>query len=320
MKKTVLIIICLGVLILFGVANATLYDRGGGLIYCDVLDITLLADANYAGMLLTWDEAMTWANDLVYQDYKDWRLPTALNQDGTGPDQGDNVTTSEMGHMFYNELGGTAGQSIYDSLDPDLAFFTNLHPSQSPYSHWSSTIYLDPGSKAAWTFSFRYGSQQYGGPTYSYRLSAWAVRDGDSTPIPEPSTVLIDIMPRTCPNPCPLKGGGAFTVAILGTVGLDVNDIDPASVRLEGVAAKRSKIQDKAAPIIDPVECECTTEGGDEFDDLCLSFDKKAILAALGTVSVGDAIPLTLTGELYDSTPIQGQDCILIVEKKGKKH
>ncbi|EGK72256.1 hypothetical protein METUNv1_01372 [Methyloversatilis universalis FAM5] len=31
-----------------GVAQAPLHDRGGGLVYDDVLDVTWLADANYA--------------------------------------------------------------------------------------------------------------------------------------------------------------------------------------------------------------------------------------------------------------------------------
>ena len=46
--------------------------------------------------------------------------------------------------------------------DPDIDLFTNLHQSDPPYSHWSSTIYINPGTCAAWTFSFKYGGQQYG--------------------------------------------------------------------------------------------------------------------------------------------------------------
>jgi hypothetical protein len=33
---------------------------------------------------MTWWGAMAWANQLVYQGYDDWRLPTALNRDGSG--------------------------------------------------------------------------------------------------------------------------------------------------------------------------------------------------------------------------------------------
>ena len=69
-------------------ANAALIDRGGGLIYDDDRDITWLADANYAmtsgydadGMM-TWSEAMTWAGNLNYGGYTDWRLPDTWQPD-----------------------------------------------------------------------------------------------------------------------------------------------------------------------------------------------------------------------------------------------
>ena len=70
-----------------GAAQAALHDRGGGLVYDDVLNVTWLGDANYAKTsgydsdgLMTWDQAMTWADTLVYHDsvrnvdYSDWRL------------------------------------------------------------------------------------------------------------------------------------------------------------------------------------------------------------------------------------------------------
>ncbi|CDH47455.1 PEP-CTERM sorting domain-containing protein [Candidatus Contendibacter odensensis] len=79
-----------------GAADATLINRGGGLIYDDVLNITWLQDANYAKTqydnsggalgdadgLMNWDTANTWAANLSYYDsvrgvtYNDWRLPT----------------------------------------------------------------------------------------------------------------------------------------------------------------------------------------------------------------------------------------------------
>jgi probable HAF family extracellular repeat protein len=140
-------------------------------------------------------------------------------------------------------------------------------------------------------------------------------------PVPEPpDPVGIDIMPRTCPNECPIKGGGFVEVAILGTLAFDVNDIDIASVRLEGVTPIRSRLKDKSSPVVPPpTECECTAEGRDGFIDLCLKFDKKEILSALGEVDVGDSFVLTLTGSLNDGTPIEGRDCIVMTQK-GKKN
>jgi probable HAF family extracellular repeat protein len=136
------------------------------------------------------------------------------------------------------------------------------------------------------------------------------------TPI---SDVNIDIIPKACPNECPIKGGSAVEVAILGTLDFDVNDIDIASVRLEGVAPTRSSLKDKSTPLVTfPTDCECTSDGKDGEIDLCLKFDKKAIISALGGVNVDQEYPLTLSGSLNDGTPIEGQDCIVFV-KKGKK-
>ena len=132
--------------------------------------------------------------------------------------------------------------------------------------------------------------------------------------------VSIDVIPKTCPNEYPIKGGGSIEVAILGTVDFDVNDIDIASARLEGVAPTRSSLKDKSSPVVPPpTNCECTSEGKDGFLDLCLKFDKKEILSALGEVNVGDIFVLTLTGSLNDGTPIEGQDCIVMTQK-GKKN
>jgi hypothetical protein len=49
-----------------------------------------------------------------------------------------------------------------------------------------------------------------------------------------------------------------------------------------------------------------------------LKFDTEEILTALGPVSDGDEIVLTLTAQLTDGTPIEGQDCFVILDK-GKK-
>ena len=69
-----------------------LIDRGFGLIYDVERDITWLQDANYAKTLrrspdgqMTWDDAMRWVAALNYRGIRGWRLPTALNRDGSGP-------------------------------------------------------------------------------------------------------------------------------------------------------------------------------------------------------------------------------------------
>lgn len=123
----------------------------------------------------------------------------------------------------------------------------------------------------------------------------------------------LDIKPQSCPNPLNVTSKGVLPVAILGTVDLDVNDIDPSSVQLEGVPTLRSSIDDVSTPVADPQdECDCTTDGADGFDDLELKFDIQDLVAAIDAVNDGDKIVLTLTGNLLDGTDIKGQDCVII--------
>ncbi|NIN69480.1 MAG: hypothetical protein GTO63_33310, partial [Anaerolineae bacterium] len=60
--------------------------------------------------------------------------------------------------------------------------------------------------------------------------------------ISPPSEVIyvdLDIKPGSCPNPLNTRSNAVLPVAILGTDVFDVNDIDPATVMLEGVSPLR---------------------------------------------------------------------------------
>src|ERR1700693_2381010 len=93
-------------------ANAALTSALSGQVVNDTdLNITWLADANYAKTngydtdgLMTWADAQSWITSLNtanYLGFNDWRLPTT-----SVTCFGYNCTGSEMGHLFYNELGG----------------------------------------------------------------------------------------------------------------------------------------------------------------------------------------------------------------------
>ena len=123
MKQTIAVMALLS----YGTAHAALIDRGGGLIYDDVLNVTWLQDANYAKTSgydadgeMTWSWAVRWADELSYYDsvrgttHTDWRLPTIIDTGAvgcdfayTGTDCGYNVdaSTSEMASLFYDTLG-----------------------------------------------------------------------------------------------------------------------------------------------------------------------------------------------------------------------
>jgi hypothetical protein len=120
-------------LILFTTApQAALFSRGGGtMVYDDVLNVTWLADVNHAQTsghdadgLMSWDAAVAWADGLSFGGKNDWRLPGFT---GATTCIGFNCTDSEYGHMFYNNLGATAGNSILDGSNlANLALFSNV--------------------------------------------------------------------------------------------------------------------------------------------------------------------------------------------------
>ena len=212
MNKPILATLSIAALALPGLANATLFNRGSGLIYDDVLKITWLQDANYAKTSgydgdgqVNWSAANTWAANLSYGGFNDWRLPTMVdtgtsgcNGAYTGTDCGYNVQTtsgstvySEMASLSYDTLGnkgycpttGTCPQSGWGLINtgPFSNVQTNLY--------WSALEYA-PYPSLAWNFVFSYGSQ---GADYEYNeFFAWAVRPGDvGAQVPEPGVTLL---------------------------------------------------------------------------------------------------------------------------------
>ena len=184
--------------------HSMLIDRGRGFIYDTYLDITWLQDANYAKTSgydpdgrMNWSDAMTWADNLVYGRYNDWRLPTALNQNGNGPCLGYNCTDSELGYLYYIPQGNTADKTApygpLTNIGPFINFpydpFTSLSfESARLFAYWTSTRRDKISLTYAWEFPFMMGFQ------YPDRMSntyyAWAVRDGNVV-VPEPSTLLL---------------------------------------------------------------------------------------------------------------------------------
>ena len=179
----------------FGAAGtqAGLINRGGGMIYDTTFNITWLADWNYAKTsgyhpdgAMDWAGATAWANSLEFGGFDDWRLPTALNVDGSGVcGPAFDCTGSEMGHMFYDNWGATRGQDFFLGTNTtNLAMFSNVQ--SGPY--WTGTDY-GPDADSAWFF---YTASTGGFQTYVSKLPplfAVAVRAGDV--VPEPHTIVL---------------------------------------------------------------------------------------------------------------------------------
>jgi hypothetical protein len=141
-------------------AQAALVDRGGGMLYDTVLNITWLQDANYAKTSgfdadgqLPWDfglnsspgwrpragnVAMAWVDNLVYGGYSDWRLPRHRPVNGStytfwpsstdgSTDSGYNIPSSfsELSHMYYVNLGLKGRYNPDGSSRSDYGIFGN---------------------------------------------------------------------------------------------------------------------------------------------------------------------------------------------------
>lgn len=188
-------------------ASAALYDRGGGMIYDSDLNITWLQDANYA-VTSGWaalhdthnpnsgpayiqsngrmgqEAAVSWADQLVYGGYDDWRLPT------TGPNPGAeyNNTSGELGYMFYINWGNgvnpaSLSTTFIDAATGETKQFTNVQD-----GYWYREEAGNPPI-GAWFFGFNTGVQGTFNKASSYY--AWAVRDGDVAAVPLPSTLFL---------------------------------------------------------------------------------------------------------------------------------
>jgi len=157
------------------------------------LDITWLRDWDVNGPQ-SWYIQSAWAASLTYFG-GGWRLPTTVQPDENCsfsfrplpfvPTQysGFNCVASEMGFMWYAELGNTP-LSFANAGD-----FTNMRPD----AYWSGTNSTGAGANS-WIFRVSTGYQLYDLDWLSY--FAVAVRDGDvpaSAPhaVPEPGSLAL---------------------------------------------------------------------------------------------------------------------------------
>ena len=225
-KKKIIIALATAGLLTAGAAQAALVDRGGGMLYDDVLNITWLQDANYAKTsgydadgLMTWSAAKTWAENLSYGGYNGWRLATNAphggwnydySYDGT-TDRGWNITStySELSYMYYVNLELKGQVDVSGASWSDYGLFGNgTGNGVDEYSEGQNSVglvnnlqslgywydqHFEPGS--AWGFSMKYGLQDMlGGLNEEYY--AWAVRNGDvaavqQQDVPEPMSLAL---------------------------------------------------------------------------------------------------------------------------------
>ena len=204
-------------------ASAALIDRGGGLLYDTMLDVTWLQDANYAKTSgydtdgkMNWTDATSWVNNLVYHDslnntdYTGWRLPDVKPVNGVAfnynhsnrgvTDYGHNITSpnSELAYMYYVNLGLSSEFAPSDSgaTQTNFGIFgdgfhavgdhndVGLVKNLTVGNYWSGVAF-PPISGDYWDFSTQFGYQSSFDTAYPFY--AWAVHNGDiasSVPLP----------------------------------------------------------------------------------------------------------------------------------------
>jgi hypothetical protein len=205
-----------GVLLVFsvvGMANATLWDRPDGLVYDDVLNITWLADANYAARLTDQqrDAIISDVGKIVYEagsagtpTQTHFLTPNDFQKDADGNYTGLMTWWGAMGWAMdlkfqsYNDwrlpsvwemryLSDNYGGSLASYFN-HTDHFTSDDDIQAYY--WSNEVLLADPPYIAKFFWFEMGSYRthfMDGPMF-----AFAVRDGDvHHPVPEPATMLL---------------------------------------------------------------------------------------------------------------------------------
>lgn len=165
---------------LAGSLRAELQQRlNGAAVYDTDLNVTWLANANLSasntfGIInipssgaMPWQTAESWIvamNAANYLGFNTWRLPTTTQPDPTCSNQdpvlrnssGVSCTGSEMGHLFYSELGGTKNVALSaHNNSASYSLFQNLQDT----TYWSDTTDPTGNPAAAWSFQFQNGSQ-----------------------------------------------------------------------------------------------------------------------------------------------------------------
>jgi hypothetical protein len=160
-----------------------LIDRGRGLLYDIERDLTWLQDTNYARTIgrspdgqMTWDDAKAWVARLNYRGITGWRLPTALNQDGSGPCIGDNCRESEFGHLVFTAFGRTSPGSHLVNWQPFSIYWSSTEASATEAFAFKM-VGLKQGAlaKNPWAVDPSLG----GAVPLADLVLTWPVHDGD---------------------------------------------------------------------------------------------------------------------------------------------
>ncbi|ANM31248.1 hypothetical protein ABI59_19235 [Acidobacteria bacterium Mor1] len=202
-----------------------------------------------------------------------------------------------------NIEGATTARAWFKTLDPNAGFaltnfiWVDMTDVPTTWDRYSVSIDIDAGLVGQiLQFGFLNNATNYEGSAVYYDNIEFA------------RAVSVDIKPGACPNPVNRWTKGVLPVAVLGTDDLDVYDLDPASLNLNGGHAVRWSYEDVATPFGGDL-CGCTEQEGDGYMDLVLYIPVPNIVDAMGYPQCGDQ-QMSLGGSLVDGTLVRGADCI----------
>ncbi|MDT4329294.1 DUF1566 domain-containing protein [Methylomonas sp. MS20] len=187
----------------FSSANAALIDRGNGLLYDTVLDVTWLQNANLAATntfgvsginangTMSWTTAQDWIsamNSANYLGYNQWRLPAIKPIDGSATnynltyatngssDNGFRIDSpySELSYMYYVNLGLKPAFDANGNFTSDFGIFGNgTYSSSAPYLQNNVGLVQNLQAYAYWS-----GSPDLSNPVYAWWVNFGNGRQG----------------------------------------------------------------------------------------------------------------------------------------------
>jgi len=205
-KKLVALGLGIILLVMAGMAQASLVTIGtatyGGSNYNLIWDNNNNGNSviwlDYTNAATNWSAQMAWAAGLdgqltnidtpgwtVAWDTNGWRLPSA----GMNPQVAYNMTTSEMGHLYYTEFGlqsyADRGNVLVTAAELNLSNFDNL----IDWQYWTDTERDFPLQDRAWVFDTARGLLTFNfkhNPVY-----ALALRNGQVSAVPIPGALWL---------------------------------------------------------------------------------------------------------------------------------
>ena len=178
------------------------WSNGHEGLYDDVLDITWLADANYAdgtGLSnsgrFSWSEANLFAQDFVFGDFDAWRLPSILDHPPNqhyGYGYGSYENQTELNSIFQEALNYNTGAPFSASfIDSESGIEHSISNAENTgHTYWfqeASTSWVD-GHYAYKPYGPYFGVR----PSHDFNF-VWPVHDGDigASPVPLPAGIYL---------------------------------------------------------------------------------------------------------------------------------